>query len=172
MLPDRWRAITLSRGNAQIKFQSSTLIIVIALSAVISVAQNNDKKISDQDFKNAKKVTIAIIATIGSICILFELLGLLGAYKEHYCLTMTYAILMFMMTWGSIGGAVRVGTFWVTFGVNVMITTLAFLYARDLHRRRHQSTAMYVTGRPAYSSLTEPVNTYPAPSYGATPAYI
>ncbi|CAG2169155.1 unnamed protein product [Oppiella nova] len=47
--------------------ERDTLIIVITLSAVISATQNNDKTISDQDFKNAKKVTIAIIATIGSI---------------------------------------------------------------------------------------------------------
>ncbi|CAG2114392.1 unnamed protein product [Medioppia subpectinata] len=113
----------------------STLIIIIAAAVVLSNA-DKDPTQSDEEWKHMKKVTIAVIATIGTIAMLVEMLGLIGAIKEHYCLTMTYAILMALITLSSIGGAVRIGSFWFTFVLNVLITVLAFLFARDLHYRQ------------------------------------
>ncbi|CAG2169154.1 unnamed protein product [Oppiella nova] len=120
----------------------STLIMVIALCVVINKADYADLQdktdITEEKFNAAKKVAIGLIAAIGTINILIEMLGLCGAFKEHYCMTMTYAILMVLVTLGSIGVAAGsgYGAYWFTFVINTLITVLAFLYARDLNRRR------------------------------------
>ncbi|CAG2113303.1 unnamed protein product, partial [Medioppia subpectinata] len=104
-----------------VRTKCCTLIIIIAAAVVLSNA-DKDPTQSDEEWKHMKKVTIAVIATIGTIAMLVEMLGLIGAVKEHYCLTMTYAILMALITLSSIGGAVRIGSFWFTFVLNVLIT--------------------------------------------------
>ncbi|CAG2182562.1 unnamed protein product, partial [Oppiella nova] len=53
-------------------------------------------------FKTTCKV---IIYAMAAVAILFILVGLMGAYKEHYCMTVTYAVLMTIATLGSIGTA-------------------------------------------------------------------
>ncbi|CAG2114391.1 unnamed protein product [Medioppia subpectinata] len=116
-----------------------------------------------------ERVAIAVIATIGTISIMFELLGLLGAYKEHHCLTMTYAVLMLLATCASIGSAALEPAYWFTVTIDAVITTLAFMYARDLRRRQLRLAFIRSTGGedPEFYP-TVPV--YPPPSYGATPA--
>jgi hypothetical protein len=72
------------------------------------------------------------------ICILFNLLGLMGAYKEHYCMTLTYAILMTLNTFGSINNAIKTPMYWCSFVLSLTITILAYAYASDLKTIRNQ----------------------------------
>ena len=71
-------------------------------------------------------------------------LGLIGALKEHYCLAMTYAILMVVVTLCSTGGITNPRSrdfMWVMLIINVIITVMAFLFARDLRRRSSQHSS-------------------------------
>jgi O-antigen ligase len=72
------------------------------------------------------------------ISILFNLLGLMGAYKEHYCMTLTYAILMTLSTLGSIDNAIKTPVNWCSFVLSLTIAILAYAYARDLNTIRNQ----------------------------------
>ncbi len=83
-----------------------------------------------------------MIIAAAVISILFNLLGLMGAYKEHYCMTLTYAILMTLSTLGSIYNAIKTPVYWYSFVLSLTITILAYAYARDLNTIRNQ---MFVT---------------------------
>ncbi len=72
------------------------------------------------------------------ISILFNLLGIMGAYKEHYCMTLTYAILMTLSTLGAIFNATEAPVYWLSFVLGLAITILAYAYARDLKTIRNQ----------------------------------
>ncbi|XP_054158609.1 tetraspanin-8-like [Oppia nitens] len=112
----------------------STLIIIIAASVQINKTDHMDG-IKDQDLKAGKRVAIAIIASIGTISIIVQLFGLCGALRESYCLTLTYAIIMTIVTLLMILPAARgSGAFWFTFVLNILITILAYLLARDLRQ--------------------------------------
>jgi hypothetical protein len=72
------------------------------------------------------------------ISISFNLLGLMGAYKEHYCITITYFIFMTMSTFGSINNAIKTPVYWCSFVLSLTITILAYAYASDLKTIRNQ----------------------------------
>ncbi len=73
------------------------------------------------------------------ISILFNLLGLLGAYKQNSCLTMTYALFMTLTTFGSLITSLEApDIYWLYLVFNLLITVLAFAYARDLMIIRNQ----------------------------------
>ncbi|XP_054158605.1 uncharacterized protein LOC128956914 [Oppia nitens] len=130
----------------------STLIIVIimcvAFSQITSIA-------NDDTADKVGKVAIGITAGIGSINMLINLMGLMGALKEHYCMTLGYAITMTVLTVLMIV-VVFVATapaFWFTFVLNIFIVCLAYLYARDLRSMQFpgpQTTVIMTTsGQPA-----------------------
>ncbi|CAG2169156.1 unnamed protein product [Oppiella nova] len=123
-----------------------TLIMVIALCVVINkadYADQTDHTITKDQFNASKKVAIGLIAAIGTINILIGMLGLCGAFKEHYCMTVTCMCiaLMVVVTLGSIGKAAGsgYGAYWFTFVINTLITALACWYAKDLNRRHQES---------------------------------
>jgi hypothetical protein len=79
------------------------------------------------------RVIIFVVTAYG---ILFNLMGLVGAYKEHYCMTTTYAILMTLGTLGSIATAVNNPFYFTNTVLYFLVSALAFAFAYDLRRRR------------------------------------
>ena len=85
---------------------------------------------------------------MGVVSILIEMLGLFGAIKEHFCLTLTYAILRMLATVGHLATALSSSSSWANFVMGVLITTLAFMLARDLNTiRRRQNMTMPGMGK-------------------------
>ena len=85
---------------------------------------------------------------MGVISILFEMLGLFGAYKEKYCLTLAYAIVRTLATVGSLvlailGQATRANL--ASFVVGLLITVLAYVFAMDLNQIKKNRNSVVLT---------------------------
>ncbi len=79
------------------------------------------------------------------INILFNLLGLLGAYKQNYCLTMTYAVFMTLSAFVFVMYSIKSGGIhWLYLVFNLLITVLAFAYASDLDVIRNQMLTTHI----------------------------
>ena len=81
---------------------------------------------------------LLIVAVV--LAILFNLLGLMGAYKEHYCMTVTFAVLNGIATVISIVNAVKLASYWFTFIVNLLVTVLAVWVSMDIRNDRNGPT--------------------------------
>ena len=79
--------------------------------------------------------------------VLFNLMGLMGAYKEHYCMTVTYAVLCTLGSLVSIRIAIINPIYWSIVVINLIICGLAYTYANDLRRIRVQAfnTPIFIT---------------------------
>ena len=71
----------------------------------------------------------------------------MGAYKEHYCMTVTYAVLITLSALSAISTATRNPTYWLTVVIDFMICGLVYAYAYDLRRIRIQAfnTPVFIT---------------------------
>ena len=94
-----------------------------------------------------KETSVNLLWVIIGLSILFNLMGLMGAYKEHYCMTVTYAVLCTLGTLSLISRAIRDPTYWSASFINVIICGLTYAYAYDLRRIRVQAlnTQMFIT---------------------------
>ena len=88
-----------------------------------------------------QKIAKAIVVVVGVIAILLELLGLVGAYKEHFCMTLTYAIIMNGETFLFCILAIKMRGLCILadFVISFLITILAYLFASDLSLKDGQS---------------------------------
>jgi len=80
-----------------------------------------------------------------------NLVGLMGAYKEHYCMTMTYAILMTIGTIGTVVTAFRNPYYFITAAIDIIVCIIAYTFAHELHQRRRLTFATPIvlsTGAP------------------------
>lgn len=82
-------------------------------------------------------MTKSMLMAVAIISILFNVIGLLGAYKEHFCLTLTYAFLMTLNILGSILVAVKTPTYFYSTVFNFIVCVLAYDYAIDLRFMRN-----------------------------------
>jgi hypothetical protein len=74
-----------------------------------------------------------VAITGGVITIVFSLVGLFGAAKENYCLTMTFAILMTIVTIFSIYSSIQAGGVgWAGFAINLIAAAMAYNFAYQL----------------------------------------
>ena len=75
-----------------------------------------------------------VIIGVGVACSVTQLLGMFGAFLENFWLTFIYAILMTVGTLGAIALGILIGpAYWGSFVLNLVITIVALLYARDLY---------------------------------------
>ncbi|CAG2102963.1 unnamed protein product [Medioppia subpectinata] len=81
---------------------------------------------------------IAGIFALGLLGAGLNSIGAFGAYKEHYGLTLTFAILALLGTVGSLGAALKGPTSYPTFLINLAITILAFSFAHDCNKLKLQ----------------------------------
>ena len=87
----------------------------------------------------------------GVISLLIQLVGIIGAYKEHYCMTLTYAILMAFGTAGSIFSAIKSSVCWVGFIFNLIVCVLAFVLANDIKKsKRGMATIQWNAAQTVY----------------------
>jgi hypothetical protein len=107
------------------------------------------------------------------ITILFNLLGLLGAYKQNFCLTITYALFMTLSTFGSLITSLQTADiYWLYLVFNLLITVLAFAYARDLMIIRNQMFATPILMSPSQPQTVVQMaqqQQYSSPSNGWQP---
>ncbi|XP_054155824.1 uncharacterized protein LOC128954271 [Oppia nitens] len=124
-------------------FCAISIIAAVIMAGVTSLLvnayyENNDafNRLSQEDRATVKTFTISIIYVALALAILFDLLGLMGAYKEHFCMTTTYAVLMTLGSLGSIDQAVRNPYYSFNTVINFVVAVLAIAFAYDLYRRR------------------------------------
>ncbi|CAG2173263.1 unnamed protein product [Oppiella nova] len=113
---------------------------------------------------------IGMIITLGLIGSALNSIGAFGAYKEHYGLTMAFAILALLGTLGSLGTTIRNGSNAPAFILNLVITVLAFSFANDLNKIKLQQlpTTVMPGQYPAVVTIVGPpgaVTPAPPPEY-------
>ncbi len=77
------------------------------------------------------------------IAILFQLMAILGALREHLCLVATYAVLNLLGTVASFAEALRTRVMWGEFAWSALVTLLAIAFVRDLVLIRRQASHQY-----------------------------
>ena len=121
---------------------------VVNVSATFTIIDQMKVETDPEDLKVAmialnasQKIAKAVVFGVCLIAILFELLGLLGACYEHFCMTITYAMFMTLATYTAFIAAYKIGEIiiWVSFVVGALITSMAYLFAGDLRCRDGQS---------------------------------
>ena len=65
----------------------------------------------------------------------------MGAYKEHFCMTIVYAVLMSLNAFFGIEEAVTTQSNWYSPAISIIIVVLAFSYAKDVNALRQRMTA-------------------------------
>ena len=60
--------------------------------------KNSAKELNDDEKKEMRLVIMVVVIAATSIGSLLHLIGMLGAYKEHYCLSMTYSVFFAIAT--------------------------------------------------------------------------
>ncbi|XP_054155352.1 uncharacterized protein LOC128953851 [Oppia nitens] len=116
-----------------------TVIIVNFIAHLVNDYYENNEtfnRLSQEDRAKAKTFTISIIYVALGLGILFHLLGLMGAYKEHFCMTTTYAVLMTLGAIGSINRGVQSPYYTFNTVINFVVAVLAIAFAYDLYKRR------------------------------------
>ena len=74
---------------------------------------------------------------IGSsvVAILFQLIGLIGAWKEHFCLSCTYAVLAVLgLIYACVNAFGTGGVYWGSWVVSLVVTITAVLFTIDLRK--------------------------------------
>ena len=62
----------------------------------------------------------------------------MGAYKEHFCMTIAYAILMSFIAFGGIIEAFKTPSEWFSPVLSIIIAVISFSYAKDLNVLRQR----------------------------------
>ena len=91
-----------------------------------------------------QKAVIIYVMVSCVIAILIQMLGLFGAWKEHFCMSCTYAILSALSFLFGIYGAIRSPSHWLSEVISLLVTIVAILFTIDLRRmRRTAQNAVY-----------------------------
>ncbi|XP_054155365.1 uncharacterized protein LOC128953861 [Oppia nitens] len=150
---------------------------------------DNNYQWEEKWVKDVKKGIFLIVTYIGcGLAILFNLVGLIGALKEHYCMTCTYAVLNTLITAGLIGLATKNTDFWYAAVPFIIVCLVSYTFAYDLYRWRRDAfarpiiiqtpappppmmaTTTTVFRSPALGQNLQHINTYPPysqPAYSA-----
>ncbi|CAG2182844.1 unnamed protein product, partial [Oppiella nova] len=133
------------------------------------IRTNSDSHTNETHY-NSGNLGIGMIITLGLIGSALNSIGLFGAYKEHYGLTMAFAILALLGTLGSLGTTIRNGSSAPAFILNLVITVLAFSFANDLNKIKLQQlpTTVMPGQYPAVVTIVGPpgaVTPAPPPEY-------
>ncbi|XP_054162188.1 uncharacterized protein LOC128960141 [Oppia nitens] len=99
-----------------------------------TVSSINDFIDKNEKVLPTKNYIIPIVLAFGIIGIAFQLIGMIGAVKQHYGMCMTYSILYCLGTVGSLVSAIKSPQYVGSLFVNLGITLLAFSYARDCNQ--------------------------------------
>jgi hypothetical protein len=113
----------------------------------------------------------AVLFNFG-VSVLFNLLGLLGAYKQKFSLTMIYAVFKTSITFGLfVHSFKRGGIHWLYLVFNLFITVLAFAYARDLMiiRNKMSTTPIFMSPSQPQTIVQTQQQQYSSPSDGWEP---
>ncbi|CAG2115645.1 unnamed protein product [Medioppia subpectinata] len=146
-----------------------TIIMAALASTIVDhyVDQNSDQfnDLTIDERQRLKSMAKVVIYVSTAYAILFNLLGLMGAYKEHYCMTVTYAILMTLGTLGSIGTAIQNPYYYTNTVIYLLVTILAFAFAYDLRRRRLILFSAPIVISPVPAPTVDAIPLTPPPHY-------
>lgn len=65
---------------------------------------------------------------------LISMLGLFGAWKEHFCMSCTYAVLSTISTVLNFVSAISSPISWLSFVISLLVSIAAILFTIDLRR--------------------------------------
>lgn len=127
-------------------------IIVAALSAKIigevdqkitAELDNNPQNYPGLKEKDKKevvdithKVLIGVLVAFCVIGVLFQLLGVIAAWREHFCLAITYTVLHSLGLIQQLVQAFRNPVLFASFGYHLLVAIVAILFVIDLSKIR------------------------------------
>lgn len=98
---------------------------------------------SKHPFPTQQKLIILSVIVSSIIAILFQLMAIVGAIREHFCLVATYTVLHLLSTVASFAEALKTRVMWSEFAWSALITILAIAFLRDLVLIRRQASHQY-----------------------------
>ena len=101
---------------------------------------------------NQKSSKIALYV-VSAVNILFNSIGILGAYKQHYYITILYSILIQISLLANIYTATKAPVNWFSLTLNLIILIITVTYVRDLRVRQIQSTETKLLNKPCYQTI-------------------
>ena len=91
------------------------------------------------------------------ISIIIQLIGIIGAYKEQFCMSLTYAILMALGTLYCVLPALFSPLSWIYVVLYLSICVLACVLANDIRKARRATTQVqWIAGEGNPSNLPYP----------------
>ncbi len=79
------------------------------------------------------------------IVAIISVLGLIGAYQEHFWYTLIYGAFMLSNTIASLYLASKYSAFWLSVVINFSVSVIAFCFARSIHTEGTNTEVVYVT---------------------------
>jgi hypothetical protein len=118
---EKWLLISLLSFN---------LVIVLTIAAISDlIASNLAKNISSNSLFNSKAGILYVISIATVFWTVFLILGIYSAYKQNYCLIVTFGVFMIINTIFILFTAVIVLFFIPLAVINLIITALSLKYA-------------------------------------------
>ena len=129
-----------------------------------------------------QKRAVSVKVSISFLTVLAQILGLFAVIGEHYCQTFNYAVLMTLECWVNIWEVIQSPINWLSLILDVVICILAYIFAANLRKVRHEVTCsqMTVPSVLILSGVEEtsapPINyteySAPPPPYCSPPSYV
>ena len=116
----------------------------IADIVIEMLEKDSAKELNDDKKKEFRLIVITIIIVVSIIGGLLNLIGVLGAYKEHYCLSFTYGIYIALKTVVLLFISMQHSWLWIKTIFSFAISILAFSFAMSIRRSKYQSNQVEV----------------------------
>ncbi|CAG2106158.1 unnamed protein product [Medioppia subpectinata] len=132
-------------------------------TSLISFGNDHNSAKDKQTSDVSPSIAIMIVVIVCAMVLAIQSIGVFGTYKEHYCLSMTYAILLTLGTVSSFGSCFKDTTYIGSFVFNLLVTILAFSFVNDLRKptmlQQHPMTTITVQApQPGHMNPTYYVN--------------
>ncbi len=124
-------------------------IVIAALSgkivgeadkAITSELDHNHPELNQKDKQQvadiSHKLVIGILIAGCIVGILFQLIGLIAAWREHFCLAITYMVLQSLGLIREFVQALRNPVIFASFGFQLLVVIVALLFVLDLGKIR------------------------------------
>ncbi|XP_054155793.1 uncharacterized protein LOC128954239 [Oppia nitens] len=101
-----------------------------------NIDDNYHQKTLDTSYKSSIKLVVYAVAVLSLI---IHLIGLIGAIKEHYCMTVGYLVVQILEVIHAVKLVNEDNYYpWYMLLIETAVCLISFSYARDLHRRRRR----------------------------------
>ena len=111
---------------------------------------------------------MAITISLGVVSIIIQLVGLVGAIKENYCMVIAYAVCTTIIAVLNIAAAIWQSfdnENWFSVVVYVLISILAYSYARDIKNKLQQQNRTIIVVQQPSLLYSTPGQSYPTPLF-------